>query len=120
MLHTKGLRPSSREKKRYIVYEVDTDLPKAQYKLKQEIERMLGIFMSASAGILPVVHVGRRGILRVNNKMTDYVKACFAIIDSIDGTPAKVHSILTSGTLKKARLQLEEKNATNVTSSNGI
>lgn len=111
MLHTKALKPSHREKKRYIVYEVHTelDMPKVQKALVDKLTELLGVFMAAQAGILPVKFSHNRGIIRVNHTAVDYIKACFVMITELAGQPVQLKSVVVSGVLKKASEQLAQK-----------
>jgi RNase P/RNase MRP subunit POP5 len=110
MLQTKALRPSHREKKRYIVYEVQPqcDMHKLQKELIDELHTLLGVFMSAQAGILPVTvnQSTQRGVLRVNHTAVDHIKACFVMISHLQKQSVQLRSITVSGVLKKAKLKL--------------
>lgn len=107
MLKTKALKPSHREKKRYIVYELSKALPSQQKHLVAKLELLLGVFMSAQAGIMPLKFLGNRGLLRVNHTAVDYVKACFTMIHELNGTPVTVHSVIVSGMINKANEYLQ-------------
>ncbi|MFW5865675.1 MAG: Rpp14/Pop5 family protein [Nanoarchaeota archaeon] len=111
MFKTKPLRPAFRETKRYIVYEAESldenevFMKDIQRSLVRQLTVMLGVFDAASAGIIPVKYDSqkKRGILRVNHMMVDKVRACFALINTIDKKPIRISSIRVSGILKKAR-----------------
>lgn len=109
MLQTKALKPSHREKKRYIVYEVSnsSNMFHTQQALVKRLEQLLGIFMSAQAGIMPLTFSNNRGILRVNHTAVDYIKACFTMIDELAEKPLQIKSILVSGVINKAKSQLK-------------
>jgi len=109
MLKIKPLRPSLREKKRYIVYEVTTEQPSSMHTLQHElikkIHELLGVFMASSAGIMPIKYdqEKKRGILRVNHTAVDHIRSCFVLIDQLQGAPVSLHTRGVSGILKKAK-----------------
>jgi len=115
MLNIKPLRPTSREKKRYLVYQID--FVKSEGKLNnknmfdyqklliKKIQELLGVFQTAGAGIIPVKisDEARKGILRVNNKYVDLVRSCFVMITNLEHEEVIVRTIGVSGILKKAQ-----------------
>ena len=109
MLKLKPLRPSLREKKRYLVYEIsgaqEVSFHQLQEALIVELNKMLGIFDSASAGIMPIKYdkETRRGILRLNHTAVLKVKACFVLLQQLENQPVLVKSLGVSGILKKAK-----------------
>ena len=109
MLKLKPLRPAFREKKRYIVYEVKAEnkvnMFQMQQSLVKELNSMLGIFDSATAGILPLKFdkETQRGILKVNNTAVERVRACFALIKEIDNTKLQIKTKGVSGIIKIAK-----------------
>lgn len=114
MLRCKPLRPSLREKKRYIVYEVNTDsnsnMHRLQESLIQKLHELLGVFHASVAGIMPIKYDSqkKRGILRVNHTIVDYVRACFVLINSLDDKKTIIRTRGVSGILKKARIEYFE------------
>ena len=112
MLKTKALRPSWREKKRYIVYEVQGStqpMNRLQEQLIQKLKELLGVFIASQAGIMPVKHEGRKGILKVNYTAVDYIKACFVLITTLAQEQVAIRSINVSGILKQAKTHLQIK-----------
>lgn len=107
MIKLKGLKPTLREKKRYIVYHVETtdsiDMKTFQDSLITRVQELLGVFMPA--GILPIKYDSekKRGILRVNHTAVDYVKSSFVLINNIHNIPVSINTIGVSGILKKAK-----------------
>lgn len=105
MLQLKPLKPALREKKRYLVYEIqtkeDVDMFKAQHEIIKEIHTLLGIFDAAKAGILPVKFdkETKRGILRLNNTAVEHVRSCFVIISKIQNIPIQIVTRGVSGIL---------------------
>jgi ribonuclease P/MRP protein subunit POP5 len=114
MLSLKALKPTLRERKRYIVYQIDfdskqknakTELKNFQTILIDKLKLNLGIFSSAKAGILPIAYDGEKfmGILRVNNKMIDEIRANFVLITELNKVPVCIKTLGVSGILKKAK-----------------
>ena len=107
MLKVKGVKPSHREKKRYIVYEAKSTAPmqQVQTQLVTKLQEMLGIFMSSQAGIVPVTTntKEKRGILRVNHTAVDYIKSCFVLMNELENKSVRVQSLFVSGMLNKAK-----------------
>jgi ribonuclease P/MRP protein subunit POP5 len=107
MIKLKGLKPSLREKKRYIVYQViseeDIKMHPFQDALIKEINLMLGIFIQG--GLLPIKYdnKSKKGIIRVNHTIVDKVRTCFVLIKSIDNISVSINTIGVSGILKKAK-----------------
>jgi ribonuclease P/MRP protein subunit POP5 len=109
MLKLKPLRPSLREKKRYLVYQVQGAQTISMYELQknliEQLNTMLGVFDSASAGIMPIKYdsVTKKGILRLNHTAVQKVQACFVLITHLKKEPVHIKSCGVSGILKKAK-----------------
>jgi len=108
----KPLLPSLREKKRYLAYEVISrgrfnDALHVNKAIVEAAKEFLGNLGMARAGIITMGDQWntdtQRGIIRVNNKHVDDLKASLVFAGSIDGKEAIVRSIGASGILKKAR-----------------
>lgn len=102
------LLPSLREKKRYIAFEVQTegkvDLEHAKKSIEQSIKGLLGDLGVARAGILFLNDWKQnRGILKVNTKYVDEIKASLALVQDIAEKKATIKSISVSGALEKIR-----------------
>src|SRR3989344_1987708 len=89
----KPILPSLRKKKRYIAFEVISKGKIAEFEpVSKEIMRAahhcLGMFSMADAGIMPLANKWdaekQRGILKVNHKQVDAVKASFVFADKRD------------------------------------
>ncbi len=109
MFKIKPLRPSMREKKRYIVYEITTKSKTSMHTLQEElikqIQQLLGVFLSSKAGILPIKYdsATKRGILRVNHTAVDYVRSSFILLSKLGTATVLVQTRGVSGILKKAK-----------------
>jgi len=102
--------PSLREKKRFLVFEVDTDgnpdIIQINDTIASKFKDLFGLFGLADAGLLMLNNkydnVKKRGIIRVNHKNVDKLRASFALIDQIKSSPASIRSLGLSGILRKA------------------
>ncbi len=99
----KTLIPSLREKKRYVAFEVISSKKVSSSTIKKSIETSclsyLGTLNYGKAGIMFLAdkYSNNKGILRVETKHVNELKACLALIK--DNT---VRSLGTSGVLNKA------------------
>ncbi len=105
--HIKPLRPTQREKQRYLTYAVwsETSLPHAE--IKQTVDTALLDFMGelnyGKAGIQFVEQTSRGGIIRMNRDAVDLVKAGIMMINTIQKNRVVLTSSTVSGMLHKAR-----------------
>ncbi len=108
----KPLLPSLREKKRYLAFEVISryrfnDAVNVSKAISDAANDFLGDFGMAKAGILPLNDKWnenmQRGIMRVNNKHVDDLKASLIFVKNIEGKGAIVKSVGASGILRKAQ-----------------
>lgn len=102
--------PSLREKKRYIIFEVISDknlnFSLVKNSLNEVFERFLGMINMAKANIVFFEDFNnQKGIIKVNNKYVDYVKAAFTQINMIGDNGVIVRSVGVSGILNKAKLK---------------
>ena len=109
----KGLLPSLRERKRYVVCEVLSEHPVDGRSVgKAILSSFLSLFGEASlakAGIqlLPAYTAEtKRTILRIAHTAVSQLKAALLLIQAIDGQPVIVRSVAVSGILKKAKSHL--------------
>lgn len=110
MAKIKPVLPSLREKKRYLVFEIISGKPikefsgisKAVWKALLDFSGVLG---AAKAGIWLLGDKfnkdSQKGIIRVNNKSVDLLKAALCTIKQVDGVDVIVRSLGVSGILKK-------------------
>ncbi|MBW2976126.1 ribonuclease P protein component 2 [Candidatus Woesearchaeota archaeon] len=108
----KPLLPSLREKKRYLAYEVISrerfnDAFHVSKAILEASKEFLGNLGMARAGIVTLDDKWnanmQRGIMRVNNKQVDNVKASLIFVKKIGGNEAIVKSVGASGILRKAQ-----------------
>ena len=107
----KPLLPSLREKKRYLAFEVlskgkITDFDAVSEAILQNSTEFLGHLGMSKAGVMMLKDKynkdSQRGLIRVNHKNIDNLKAALTMIDKIDDQETIVKSIGVSGILKKA------------------
>src|SRR3989338_1597427 len=109
------LIPSLREKKRYIVFEVQSSQQFSLPDIKTEVEKALLLFLgqwgvSRASPQLVEEKVNipqQRFILKVNHTHTDEVKSALILSTRIKNTPLRIRSWITSGSLKKASAYLD-------------
>lgn len=111
MAKLKALLPSLREKKRYLAFEI---VSKNRIKSFSSVSKAIwqgmlsfnGTKGAAQAGIwlLPERYnpQTQKGIIRVNHKAVDSLKASLMTIQNVENTPALVRSVGVSGSLRKA------------------
>ncbi len=107
----KPLLPSLREKKRYLAFEVlskgkITDFDAVSNTILDTSTEFLGQLGMSKAGIMILKDKynkdSQRGLIRVNHKNVDNLKAALTMVDNIDNSEVIVKSIGVSGILKKA------------------
>jgi len=111
MAKLKPILPTLREKKRYLAFEI---LSKSKIKAHSDVSRAIWQGMLSFNGTRGVAQAGmqvlpekyndkrQRGIVRVNHKNVDALKAGLALIQDIDTAPVSIRSIGVSGSIKKA------------------
>jgi len=99
------LLPTLREKKRYLVYEVISEdrisQNETQKIISSEFEAFVGRLGSGKAGLIFLKDwMNNKGIVRINNKYLDYLKASLCDIRKEN---MLLKSVGVSGILKQAR-----------------
>jgi len=107
MKRLKTLLPSLKERKRYLVFEIESETDFSDFKIiskavKSNILKFLGEFSAAKAGIkiLPNTWTGNKCIIKINNKYVDQVKSALTLIETIDNNKIIFKNIGVSGTIK--------------------
>jgi ribonuclease P/MRP protein subunit POP5 len=112
----KQLLPSLREKKRYMVYEVISENSINRNSIVMAIDSAVHSFI----GDLGMAHAGlihlddwknNKGIIRVNHKEVNNVKAALSLLSSIGPSRVIFKNIYVSGILNKARIKLSKEEA---------
>lgn len=132
MANLKPLKPSLKERKRFVVFELVSEKELSHSDIVSSINKVcldfMGILHSGKAGVMVLrnqlltVNTAKaakttkaakaaktdksnavRGIIKVNHKYVDYVKASLMMIKEINKTKANVNTVGVSGILKKAK-----------------
>jgi RNase P/RNase MRP subunit POP5 len=102
------LKPSERDKERYVAYEIASAGQLARDADRQLVEQMrmlLGIFMAPKANVTSMKYnpEKQRGVLRINRKFVDCMRTCFAMIKKLNGQEVQINTIKTSGMIHKVK-----------------
>ena len=110
----KSLLPSLKEKKRYLVFKI---ISNKKFNFK-DIEKTISLnniefngVLNSSKGNLNFIQdcfnfENQTGIIKVNNKYTDNLKASLTLIKNINNDNVIVRSLYVSGILNKAKRYL--------------
>ncbi len=98
-----------REKKRYVAFEILSDNPISQHQAIGALARSFYSFLGTSgAGRAGYMFIDekfnprkQRGIIRINNRYVDALKATFCLTDTIENQQVIVRSLGVSGILRK-------------------
>ncbi|MBW2994920.1 ribonuclease P protein component 2 [Candidatus Woesearchaeota archaeon] len=110
MIKIKGLLPSLREQNRYVLFEVISknklDYPSIAKTIMDNCKFYMGTVGFARAGPMFIKNKWdfekQTGLVKVNRKYVDWLKASFALIKKIRNNDAIVRSQKVSGILRKA------------------
>ncbi len=110
MIGTKPLKPSLREKKRYLRFQVKAarkfSFEAVSTSVEAELQSLIGKLGAAKAGLTPVAnkwnHSSQEGIFRVNRGYLDHLRATFSLMNSINNTQIIIRSVKASGMINKA------------------
>ncbi|MBD3318870.1 ribonuclease P protein component 2 [Candidatus Woesearchaeota archaeon] len=113
MKHIKPLLPSLRERKRYVVFEIlgsAISQTLAVRTIVKAARHFMGELGLAGAGLIFIKdkYKNNRGIVRVNHRFVDPLRAALSLIKEVEGKPVIVRSLGTSGILKKAAMKYME------------
>jgi len=106
----KGLKPSHREKKRYIVFQaVGGNFKQSDVKLAVEeaLFEYLGVKGMSGVGLLWLKDFkDGKAIIRISSKSVNDVRSGLLFVKKIANKDARIETIIVSGMLKKAREKL--------------
>ena len=107
-MKVKPLLPTLRTKKRYVVYETVSEKSIEHLKVVEAIfksyKECFGLFGLAQAGLTDMkINSSKRGILKINHKYVEQLRAAMALIKEIDNVKVILHTVGVSGILKKTR-----------------
>jgi len=103
--------PSLRERKRYLAFEIISEKPIKDFTavskaVWEKALQYIGELGCAEAGLMMLPDKynkeRQRGLIRVNNKSLDKLRATLALIEQIDNQQVIMRSRGASGILKKA------------------
>ncbi|HHE36466.1 MAG TPA: hypothetical protein ENL16_01475 [Candidatus Woesearchaeota archaeon] len=101
------LKPSMREKKRYVAYEIMSDKPVrgGDKALIRRINELLGVFSTSKAGVMSVKYnnARQRGVLRVDRKFVDHIRSCFVMIKHLNNEEVLIRTLRVSGMINKLK-----------------
>ncbi len=103
------LKPSLRQKKRYVAFVVESDerISKKEIidAILKTVHSFLGINISSELDlwIIEYNEEEQKGFLVVNNKKLGILRACLALISEINGKKVRVRVLGVSGTIKSLR-----------------
>ena len=110
MKKLKPLLPTLKEKKRYLAFEIISKNPIGNFEavsstIWQKSIQFLGELGSARAGIniIKDTFANQKGIIKVNNKHVDELRASLCLIDQIQNQEVIVRSLGVSGILNKTK-----------------
>ena len=104
----KVLKPTLREKKRYLVYSLDyfganaCDYEDVKEQIEKSILGFIGELGYGKAGVMFIKGSGEKGILRSSRKYVDHVRTGMMMINKIDKKDVIVRTVGLSGSLNKA------------------
>ncbi len=107
------LLSSLKQKKRYIVFEVESSKKFSFSELKDSIETALADFLGqlglskSSPMLIKEKFKDNKFIIKVNHVYVDECKAALLLIKKIKNMPIIIKSLAVSGTLKKASNHLK-------------
>ncbi len=111
MANIKPVLPSSREKKRYVAFEIISENKKFSFQdvsrtLWNSLLLFLGELEFAKAGIIVIANTFdekiMRGLIRVNNKYLAHLKGALTLISGINEQPVIFRVLGVSGIVNKA------------------
>ncbi|MBN2111768.1 ribonuclease P protein component 2 [Candidatus Woesearchaeota archaeon] len=107
----KPVLPTLREKKRYLAFEI---VSKSKIKDFSQVSGAFWGSLLSFAGELGAAKAGmivmqdkfnsttQKGVIRINHKYVDYLRASLALVKQIEGNDVIVRSLTVSGMLNKA------------------
>ncbi len=99
--------PSLREKKRYLHYEVTGDgslsAEDIKHAVHEAIQKFLGDYGCAQAGIQYIENTDKQGIIKTNVKQVNQVKTALALIKTIKNQNVMIATTKISGMINKVK-----------------
>jgi ribonuclease P/MRP protein subunit POP5 len=106
----KNLLPTLRENNRYITFEIISKKQLNQREVKKSLEKeilnFLGTLEIAKSSFRLLKYEKNKGIIKVNRKYLNKIKAALTLIKDIEKNEIMIKSKYVSGILKKAKSNL--------------
>ena len=104
----KKILPSSRQKKRYLVFEIISETPLKFEDVKRTIDNSLKSFLgtlglSIAKPLIVPLFDGKRGIIKLSNSYLNEVKLALILTKEINNKKVIFKNIYVSGLLNKAK-----------------
>lgn len=108
MIKIRPLLPTLKERKRYILYEIDanTKMNNPKTVILDELRGFVGDLGLAKAGVNFVSYKNNRGVLQVRNDCVDGIKTGLALINKIGNSQVRIKTLKVSGVLNKLKMAL--------------
>ena len=101
MIKIKPLLPVLKEKKRYLLYEIDGKNKISNDEIESGVRDFIGDLGMARAGFRFVKNKNNKGIIQVNHKYVDEVKTGLMLIKKINRNQVRFRTVKVSGVINK-------------------
>ncbi len=120
MTLTKGLkplRPSLRDSNRYIAFEIMSKKKISSFDtvrdtIETAFRNLHGDLLMAQAGLMVVKNTWnegtQRGVIKVERRFSDHVRAALVLIAEIKGQNVLIHSLISSGMINRAKKHMAQ------------
>ena len=98
-----SLLPVLKERKRYLLYQMDStmNMVPQQDLIEHELRGFVGDLGLAKAGLRFISQKKNRGIIQVNHTSVDDIKTGLALIRKMNNSPVRITTIKVSGVVNK-------------------
>ncbi len=107
----KLLKPSLREKKRYVLFQIrGSSWEESRNEILAKIKSFAGDFLFGISGIMVVENLSKGSffVLKVNRKYINLLKASIIFINEANNQKVQIVSLLVSGSLLKIKRRIQE------------
>jgi len=103
VIKIKALLPTLKDKKRYVLYEISSmgNIKNHEKFMKEKIGSFIGDLGIARAGLRFIKSKNNRGVIQVNNKYVDEIRAGLALVQEINNKPVRIRTVKVSGIINK-------------------
>lgn len=109
----KLLKPTSREKKRYVLLKIDgCSWEECKPEILRQIKSFFGEFLYGISGFFVVENLSKGSfyVIKIERKYVDLLRASTIFINKANNQKVRVRSLLVSGTLLKIKQKIKEVN----------